>query len=392
MPLKIYNRDARRLWLHSLALAPAPTGPLDVLRIIKTLGFVQLDTIRNISRAHHHILWSRNQHYREPMLNTLLAEERAVFEHFTHDAAVLPIDFYPMWTRQFRRFGEKMNRPKYYRKKLNAADLAAIKARIATEGPLSTHAFDTKVTGRKEMWSRPPHKLALDHMWYCGQLSTSHRENFKKFYDLPERVIPKALLNQQQTDAEQIDWLCRGALDRLGFAALGEIQRFWGAADAREVQAWAKSVAREIVPVEVESVDRSWFKAVAPADIEQRLAAAPAPTSRLRIINPFDPAVRDRARLARLFGFDYRIEIFVPAAKRRWGYYVYPLLESDRLVGRIEVKADRKANQLQVLQLWSETGINWSNSRIEKLEAELTRLARFVGANEVYWSCGRTPL
>ncbi len=391
MPLRINNRDARRLWLSSLALASAPTGKLDLLKIIKQLGFVQLDTIQNVSRAHHHILWSRNQHYREPMLNKLLAEERAIFEHFTHDAAVLPMDFYPTWTRQFRRMGEKMNRSNYYRTKIDGAALAAIKARIVAEGPLSTHAFDTKVIGKKAMWSRPPHKLALDHMWYCGELSTSHRENFNKFYDLSERVIPKAILNQKCSDEAQIDWLCRAALERLSFAALGEIQRFWAAADSSEIQAWAKSVTRELVPVEVESVYGSWFKAVAPADIEQRIAAAPALTSRLRIINPFDPAIRDRARLARLFGFDYRIEIFVPAAKRRWGYYVYPLLEADRFVGRIELKSDRKANTLNVVQLWSEPGITWSNRRTKKLDAELARLSRFVGASEVFWCCGRTP-
>lgn len=391
MPLRIRNRDARRLWLSSLGLASAPTGCLDVLKIIKQLGFVQLDTLQNISRAHHHILWSRNQNYREPMLNTLLAKDRAIFEHFTHDAAVLPMEFYPMWTRQFRRFKAKMNRPNYYRAKLNGVELTAIKTRIAAEGPLSTQAFDTRVNGKQEMWSRPPHKLALDHMWYCGELSTAHRENFKKFYDLTERIIPKPILDQQQSDVAQIDWLCREALHRLCFAALGDIQRFWGAVDAREVQAWAKHAAPEIVPVEVECGDGSWFSAVAPADIEQRLAEASAPTSRLRIINPFDPAIRDRARLARLFGFEYRIEIFVPQAKRRWGYYVYPLLENDRFVGRIEVKANRKADQLHVLQLWSEPGVNWSNRRLEKLEAELVRLARFVGINEVYWACGRTP-
>lgn len=391
MPLKINNRDARRLWLNSLALASAPTGQLDVLQLINKLGYVQLDTIRNVSRAHHHILWSRNQHYREPMLDKLLAQDRAVFEHFTHDAAVLPMDFYPMWTRQFRRLGDQVSRSKYYHAKLDGTGRAAIKARIAKEGPLSTHAFDSKVTGKKEMWSRPPHKLALDSMWYSGELSTSHRENFKKFYDLSERVIPEHIMQEQHSDEDQIDWLCRAALHRLTFAALGEIQRFWAATDSREVQAWAKRAECELAPVEVECVDDSWFKAIAPGDIEQRLAQAPAPTSRLRIINPFDPAIRDRARLARLFGFDYRIEIFVPAAKRRWGYYVYPLLEGSRFVGRIEVKADRKANQLRVVNLWSEHGTKWSDRRSQKLEAELARLARFVGANEVCWLCKRTP-
>ena len=112
---------------------------------------------------------------------------------------------------------------------------------------------------------------------------------------------------------------------------------------------------------------------------------APAPTSRLRILNPFDPVIRDRNRLTRLFGFDYRIEIFVPAAKRQWGYYVYPLLEGDRFVGRIEVKSDRDKGELSVHALWPEPGVTWTEGRQAKLEAELGRLARFVGARDVVW-------
>ena len=184
VPLRIDNRAARRMWLTSLGLATAPTGALDVLAIIQRLGFVQLDTIRVIARAHHHIIWSRNQHYREPMLNRLLADERRLFEHFTHDASVLPMEFYPMWRRQFRRQKARIERAGWYGAMLDSAGREAIKARIAAEGPLSTHAFDTKVSGAKGMWQRPPHKLALDYMWHAGELATSHRENFKKFYKL----------------------------------------------------------------------------------------------------------------------------------------------------------------------------------------------------------------
>ena len=119
--------------------------------------------------------------------------------------------------------------------------------------------------------------------------------------------------------------------------------------------------------------------------IETRLNAALAPTSRLRILNPFDPVIRDRNRLTRLFGFDYRIEIFVPAEKRQWGYYVYPLLEGDRFVGRIEVKSDREKGELSVHQLWSEPGVKWTDARQAKLEAELDRMARFVGATDIVW-------
>ena len=170
------------------------------------------------------------------------------------------------------------------------------------------------------MGARPPHKLALDHMCYAGELDTSHRENFTKFYDLTERVIPEAYLEDVRSDRDQIDWLCAAALDQLGFGALGDIQRFWDATDSREVRDWVARSEQRLVPVEFEGADGTWFPTLAPADIEARLAVLRSLTSRLRILSPFDPVVRDRTRLERLFGFEYRIEIFVPAAKRRWGY------------------------------------------------------------------------
>jgi len=343
---------------------------------------VQLDSIQVVSRAHHHILWSRNQNYREPMLDRLLARDRGVFEHFTHDASVIPMDFLPMWRRQFDRMRARYERAGWVKGLPDAAERARIKDRIAREGPLSTHAFDTKIEGEREMWRRPPHKLALDFMWYGGELATCHRVNFTKVYDLSERVFPAHLRERKLADADQVTWLCRAALDRLGVASLGEIQRFWDAVTAQEVRAWAETA--DLVPVAVQSADGGWTNAFASADIEARLATVGPATSRLRILNPFDPAIRDRNRLSRLFGFDYRVEMFVPAAKRTWGYYVFPILEGDRFVGRIEVKADRKASRLTVLNLWVEPGVRWLAARAEKLEAELARMARFIGVETVF--------
>jgi uncharacterized protein YcaQ len=216
-------------------------------------------------------------------------------------------------------------------------------------------------------------------------LSTSHREGFTKFYDLTHRVIPGHVREVAHEDAAQVDWLCREALARLAFGTEGDIQRFWAAADLAEVKAWTAAQARGLVPVEIESARGEWSAALALPDIEARLAEASAPAPRLRILNPFDPVIRDRSRLTRLFGFDYRIEIFVPEAKRQWGYYVYPLLEGDRFVGRIEVKSDREAGVLTVQALWPEPGVKWTDARQAKLEAELGRLARLVGADEVVW-------
>jgi len=385
-PLKLTNREARRLWLDAQGLGATPTGKLDLDGMIQKLGFVQLDTIQVVSRAHHHILWSRNQNYRERMLNKHLASHRLVFEHFTHDASVIPMAFYPMWQRQFRRLEEKVRRWEWHRGMLDADGRNAIKDRIREEGPLCTKAFDTKVKGEKKMWARPPHKLALDYMWYAGELSTSHRENFTKFYDLSERVIPDDLRAQVPSDENQIDWLCRNALDRMAFGSEGDIQRFWDAVTNAEAKSWAAQNEADLVPVEIICADKSVVCVLAPPDIEQRLAEVQAPTSRLRILNPFDPVIRDRNRLKRLFGFDYTVEMFVPAAKRQWGYYVYPLLEGDRFVGRIEIKADRKARQLNVLRLWKEPNVRWTAARAEKLEAELARLARFVGLEQVIWA------
>ncbi|MFN3214473.1 MAG: winged helix-turn-helix domain-containing protein [Henriciella sp.] len=382
-PLKISNRDARRLWLSGQGLAATPTGPLDLDALIQKLGFVQLDTIQVVARAHHHILWSRNQNYREPMLNRHLAKHRKVFEHFTHDASVLPMDFYPMWQRQFRRLEAKVRKWEWHRGMLDADGRNNIKDRIRAEGPLCTKAFDTKVVGEKKMWARPPHKLALDYMWYAGELSTSHRENFTKFYDLSERVIPAELLNRVPSDEAQIDWLCQAALERMAFGSEGDIQRFWDAVSNAEAKDWAAANARQLVPVEIETADRGTISAWASGDIETRLADIEAPTSRLRILNPFDPVARDRTRLKRLFGFDYTVEMFVPAAKRKWGYYIYPLLEGDRFVGRIEIKADRKAGTLRVLKLWTEPKVKWTAARAAKLEAELARMLRFIGLEQL---------
>ncbi len=387
MALKISNRDARWLWLDAQGLAGTPVGQLDVMAIIRQLGFVQLDTIQAVARAHHHILWSRNQNYREPMLDRLLAKNRQIFEHFTHDASVLPVETFPYWQRQFQRLGQQTARWEQTRAMPDATGRAAIRARIEEEGPLSTHAFDSKAP-KKAMWVRPPHKMALDHMWYAGELTTSHRTNFTKFYDITERVIPDLHREPDIADAEQVDWLCRAALDRLAFGSEGDIMRFWAATALGEVKAWRADAASDLIDVEIADATGNLIKALAPANIEGRLETLARPTSRLRILNPFDPAVRDRKRLARLFGFDFRIEIFVPAAERKWGYYVMPILEGDRFVGRVEAKADRKRGVLTVHNVWPEPGVKWGPARWGKLHAELDRLGRFVGCKTVIWEKG----
>lgn len=376
-PLTIRNADARRLWLASHGLGAGSGG--DALATIRALGFVQLDTIQVVSRAHHHILWTRQQTYREPMLDKLL-RKRQVFEHFTHDASVLPMEMLPLWQRQFARMKERVGRS-WYVGIAEDAMVAEILGRIREEGPLSTRDFDT-VRESDAMWHRPPHKKALDYLWYAGVLATCHREGVVKVYDLAERVFPEV---EPLPDAAQIDGLCREALRVLGFGALGELRKFWEACSVAEVASWAERA--DVVPVMIEGADGRLTKGVACPDIETRLAEVAAPPGRLRVLNPFDPAIRDRGRLKRLFGFDYTVEMFVPEAQRVWGYYVYPLLEGDRFVGRLEAKGDRASGVLTVSKLWWEPGVRTSTARVARLEAELARLCRLAGLERVVWTC-----
>ena len=373
-PIKIDNRTARWLWLASQGLSDTPTGPMDLYGTILKLGMVQLDTIQVVARAHHHILWSRNQNYREKMLNPLLAKQRVIFEHFTHDASVLPMEFLPAWQRQFRRMEATARR--WHGDLGGDSYLEEIKTRIRDEGALSTHAFDTKIVGEKKMWSRPPHKKALDYMWMTGQLATCFRDGFIKYYNLPECVFPEELRTRSLSEADELDFLMKAAIDRIAVGTQGEIQKFWETTSAKETKDWLETA--HLIPVEVQNADGSITTAYGAFDLEERLANLSAPTSRLRILNPFDPAVRDRNRLERLFGFNYRNEMFVPAAKRVWGYYVFPILEGDRFVGRIEAKANRKNGILKVIDFWPEDRVKWSKARHAKLDAELDRLGRFV--------------
>lgn len=387
MVLRISNKEARQVWLSLQGMSSAPTGALDqpaLAAIIERLGMVQLDPLRVVARAHDHILWSRNANFRPPMLERLLARDRLVFEHFTHDAVVLPMAIWPRWDRQRRRLCAKMKKGSWGTALPNAKKRAIVRDRIAAEGPLCSRDFAGPARG--ETWRRSAHRVSLDYLWHEGVLATAERRNFSKVFDLAERVIPESARTiPKASDAEQLSWLCRSALERLGFGTEREVKAFYDAADLTEVK---DEVSRGDwwIPVEVEAADGSWSMAIARADIEEIIAKAETPSTRLRIVNPFDPIARDRDRAKRLFGFDYRIEIYTPAEKRQYGYYVYPMLEEDKFVGRIEVKADRGGGVLHIENVWPERGVSFGTGRIARLEAELGRMARFVGMSEITYA------
>ncbi|WP_429929632.1 winged helix-turn-helix domain-containing protein [Agrobacterium vitis] len=393
MAIGIDNRTARRIFLERQGLSRPPGRALSrqgLLALITDLGFVQVDSIGTVERAHHQILFSRHQTYRREDLTALLEQDRLLFEHWTHDASILPSAFFPYWKHRFRREESRiLERWRTWREPGFEAAFEETYRRITEGGPALSR--DMKESDHKSggWWNWHPSKTALEFLWRTGKLSISGRENFQKIYDLTERCILQDHLQAEVTHDAFIDWACREALIRLGFATSGEIAAFWNLVSPQEAKLWLETHRAELEEIEIAPADGGKPRpSLALADRLPTLLVAPEPPARIRVLSPFDPLIRDRARTERLFGFFYRIEVFVPEPKRQYGYYVFPLLENDRLIGRIDMKANRKAGTLDVKRLWLEPGIRPSTGRLEKLDQELNRLARFTGVEAVVYGDG----
>lgn len=391
----INNRQARRLFMGRQGLCKSPTAAqskLDLHSLIHQLGFVQLDSIRTVERADHMILFARNQNYNREHLRQLHEEDASLFEHWTHDAAIIPTEFYPHWKRRFKLTEQRLRKNRETQisgnKELSFEELIShVQDHIYVNGPALSRDFkkpptDDKING---WWEWHPSKTALEFLWRTGSLSIARRDGFQKVYDLTHRVIPAEYLRKKiQAETTFIDWSCSNALDRLGFASAAELAAFWGSVKATDAKAWcARQRSEQLIDVLVEDacgVKRPAF--ARPAVIEQ-LNSAPEPPERIRILSPFDPLLRDRKRLQRLFGFDYRIEVFVPEAKRRYGYYVFPIMEKDKMIGRIDMKTEQQLDRLHIKGLWLEPGISHSKNRQRGLIAELRRLAKFTGVRNL---------
>jgi uncharacterized protein YcaQ len=235
-------------------------------------------------------------------------------------------------------------------------------------------------------WGWGPAKGALEFLWRTGELAVVRRSGFEKIYDLAERSIPKPSREIKLSRAQVIDWACDQALQRLGAATPKMLADFWDHVSIEEAKNWiaAEKTRGRLVHVVLQgAAGQRDFAAVARPDIEAQLAALPAPTSRLRALSPFDPLLRDRDRAERIFNFAYRIEVYVPQHKRQHGYYVFPLLEGGRLVGRIDMKAERDRDRLVVRGVWLEKGLTLSRARRARLEQELARQARLAQVRDI---------
>ncbi|QFR31660.1 winged helix-turn-helix domain-containing protein [Ancylobacter sp. TS-1] len=395
MSLVLSNAGARRIFLARQQLS-RPRGAMSragLLELIDDLGFVQVDSIATVERAHHHILFARNPSYKREHLTALLEKDGALFEHWTHDAAIVPANLFPYWKHRFARARATLaERWRSWHENGFESYVDHVLERVRREGPLMARDFEQEPGEGKRQpggwWNWHPEKTALEYHWRTGALAIAGREGFQKVYDLTERVIPSRHFAGEVSEEAFVDWACTSALERLGFATSGEIAAFWGLITPEEARRWVEAARDRLVPVLLTGADGRPRASHAFADAATAFDALPAPPARLRVLSPFDPLLRDRNRAERLFGFNYRIEVFVPAPKRVYGYYVFPLLEGDRMIGRIDMKADRKAGTLDVRRLWLEPGVRASGGRLDALDAELARLGRFAGVERTVYLDG----
>lgn len=383
----IHNETARRIFLdrHLLLGGRSGSGKGDDLQsVIDHLGFVQVDSVNTLARAHDLILWSRRQQYRAPSLPKLL-KTRGAFEHWTHDASVISMRHFPMWRHKMAKDKAFMDRRwDAWRREEFREQLDGVMRQITNEGACSSMDVG-KGEERKSggWWDWHPSKTALEYLWRSGDLSVCHRTGFRKVYDLTERVIPPEQLNAHVPQDDMIDWACRSALDRLGFATSGELAAFYEIITPAQAKTWCATALRDqkITEVDVESHDGTLRPSFILAHTTH--SDLPTPTNRVRLLSPFDPALRDRKRAQRLFGFRYRIEIFVPAPKRTYGYYVFPVMQGTSMIGRIDTKRDGDATL--VTAFWPEKGVRMGKARVRALVAEVERAATFVGSTSVNW-------
>jgi hypothetical protein len=339
------------------------------------MGVLQIDSVNVVERAHHLTLFSRLGPYDTDMLWRAL-DERRIFEYWGRMASFCPIEDYSLYRWRMDRHGEgTWQRVKMLREKAPGY-IEDVYRQVSERGPLTASDLDEPGEKGGPWWGWADGKVALEYLFAVGKVSVSHRDNFTRYYDLAERVIPDERLLAEVPNARdaQKRLLVRAARSLAVGTARDLIDYYWIRPPlGRELLA---ELVSEGALAEVEV--GNWGE---PAYMHPE-ARVPRSVHTRRLINPFDTHAFNRDRLERLHGFQYRIEIYVPQPKRVYGYYVFPFLLGDDLVARVDIKADRKRGVLMVPGAFLEEGQD-AKRVARELALELGEMARWLGLGEI---------
>lgn len=369
-------QQARKLVLLSQGLPAVKqigTAIEASLSAIEQLGYIQIDTISVIQRAHHHTLWCRNPRYENTHLNQLVADKQ-VFEYWSHAAAYLPMrDYrYSLVRKQAIASGEQNH---WYTR--DEKMMKEVLNRIATEGPLM--AKDFKHTGKKSAdWGSKPAKRALEQLFMQGELMITSRHNFHKVYDLTERVLPKGIDTRIPTPEEHARFLITRYLQANGLGQPAEMAYLLKNTKPLLITTLKDMLANEEV-MEIAVGKNSYY--ALPTSLE--LLNKPLSRSKLKILSPFDNLLIQRKRMQALFNYNYQIECYVPEAKRQYGYFSLPILWDGKLVARMDSKADRKTSVLHLKHIALEDGVLKTDAFALALSKELASFMQFNACNRM---------
>ena len=375
--MEITFTEARKLILASQGLLnrnPFGRGKKAVLKAMERLGYVQIDAISVIERAHHHTLWNRAGNYRPAMLYDMLGRDRTVLEYWSHAAAFLPMKHY----RYCLHTMHHMQSAGYHWFTVDAKVKDFVYDRIAAEGPLYARDFAGKGKLSGEMWDLKPAKQALHELFMQGKLMVSARDNFHRRYDLSERVIPPGVDTSLPSPKEQAAHYLLSAINAQGLVSTGAVCYLCN---------WIKPLILQFLPELIEEgriIEVTMGKSPSKVfySTPDQLAQIPKRANKsVYLISPFDNAIIQRKRLDYFFNFNYQTEIYLPPHKRVYGYFAMPILWGTEFIGRLDPKAVRKTGVLIINNLQIEPRVKINDRLTAALKKALWEFALFNGCD-----------
>jgi uncharacterized protein YcaQ len=369
-------QQGRKLVLHAQGLpAKSRSGnPLThSLHALEALGYVQIDTISAVVRAHHHTLWNRNPHYHCDHLAQLIANKQA-FEYWSHAAAYLPMKDYRYSLLRKNALANGTLDHWYPR---NPKLMAQVLSRIHDEGPLMAKDFEspsTEFKSKPKDWASKPAKQALEYLFMQGDLMIKERVNFYKVYELTERVLPSDVDTQTPSAQDYWRFLMTRFLRANGLGQANEIAYL-----RKNTKSGIKQTINTMLEAgeltELDVAGEHYYALPSQLDALN----TPIKRSHLHILSPFDNLLIQRKRIQTLFAFDYLLECYVPAHKRQFGYFSLPILWDTKLVARMDCKVDRKGKVLHIHHLVLEASLR----KVDAFQQALTKsLEAFMAFNQ----------
>ncbi len=400
MTMRISKEEARALAIIAQRLdEPADGIPTKqrLLDTIRRIGCLQIDTISVVARSHYLVLWSRVGQYQPELLDELHHPDHALFEYWGHAASLLPIELYPYFRRrmlawQVKQFGGSDPWPNE-----NKQLIDEVLEAVREHGPLSSSHFERPDPDEPveawSWWGGKPANRALDVLWSAGALAIHRRVNFQRHYDLAERVFPEQVESEVPDEHQERRVLATRAVEALGVGFPQDINDYyrtkWGAPTTRAVLAELER-GGEIFGVEVDDIGLAYV-AESSRPLLAQVVAGRRPT-RTTFLSPFDNLVWERRRTEALFDFDYLLECYTPAAKRKYGYFTLPILDQGKLIGRLDPKVDRREKILYLRSIHLEDNVKLDVATTQRLHGALCDFATFNGATSVVVQSGPSEI